>query len=58
MSQNNKKYKVRVVCEDGTTFDFPPTSAVCVSIAVAIAERQAMTSAQCGIITKIEAEKV
>ena len=57
MSQNNRIYKVRVTCEDGVNFDFPQISANCVSIAVAIAEQQSMSSARCGVITKIEAEK-
>jgi hypothetical protein len=56
MSQNNKSYKVRVICEDSITFDYPPISANCVSIAVAIAEQWSMSDARCGVISKIEAE--
>jgi hypothetical protein len=56
MSQNNKSYKVRVICKDGVTFDFPSIPTICVATAVAIAEQQAMSSAKCGMITRVIAE--
>lgn len=56
MSQNNKSYKVRVICKDGITFDFPSIPTICVATAVAIAEQQAMSSAKCGMITRVIAE--
>jgi hypothetical protein len=56
MSQNNKSFKVRVICDDGITFDYPPISAICVATAIAIAEQWTMSDARCGVISRIEAQ--
>lgn len=58
MSQNNKAFKVRVTDDNELTFEFPPIPATCASVAVAIAENRALSSAKCSIIKKIEVEKI